>query len=363
MKFLHIIGTVVAFHAALFLLAFVMPGCRSTTRSSPSPADTAVAEPAPQITYPGADSSPLVSASSPLVSSSLDSAPTVSFALPESSGRHNPTRPGNPAAAALTKPATSEVQPVTTYTVVLKDNLWLIAKKFKISSADLAAANNLSLTTPVRVGQKLIIPTKAKSEAIAESAPRTIEGDTLTYKVQSGDNLGLIAKRSGTTVAAIKTLNRLTSDQVYLGQQLILPAGLDTASKLAETPQAPAKPVADTKNKVTHTVRSGETLDQIARKYGVPMKEIAAYNRISDPRKLGAGKVITIPGAGASAAPSQPVEAETTPIYRPAVTPAIPVEQPLITPAQDSGLVTPASDFTPPVIQVDETAPLVTPSK
>ncbi len=360
MKFLHIIGSVVAFHAALFLLAGVLPGCRSTTRTSPSPQDTSAAQAdGPQVSFPAVSSS--VSPASSLVTSSSENFADNSSALPTI--RFNPTRPRNPAAPSLAKPTTTDVTPASTYTVALKDSLWSIAKKFKISQSELAAANNLPIGATIRVGQKLIIPQKAPSTVVAET-PRAVEGDTMNYEVRSGENLGQIAKRSGTTVAAIKKLNNLSSDQVRPGQKLVLPAGEANASALAIT--QPSAPAADPKTNVTHTVRAGESLDQIARKYGVRAAEIATLNRIANPNKLTAGKALTIPGVSVSATPfNAPGATEPAPVYAPAgpvssgqlVTPAQPS---LITPAND-GLITPATPEPPPVVKVEDG--LVTPGK
>ncbi|HLP02260.1 MAG TPA: LysM peptidoglycan-binding domain-containing protein [Opitutaceae bacterium] len=51
------------------------------------------------------------------------------------------------------------------------------------------------------------------------------------------------------------------------------------------------------KEGVTHTVQAGETLSIIAKKYGVPMKNIQNANRIADPTKLHVGQSLFIPGS------------------------------------------------------------------
>jgi LysM repeat protein len=45
----------------------------------------------------------------------------------------------------------------------------------------------------------------------------------VTYIVQSGDTLNAIAARFGTTVQAIMDANGLTSDEILIGQVLIIP--------------------------------------------------------------------------------------------------------------------------------------------
>ena len=50
-----------------------------------------------------------------------------------------------------------------------------------------------------------------------------VQPTPLSYKVVSGDTLSQIARRYNTTVAAIKTVNRITSDVIYIDQMLRLP--------------------------------------------------------------------------------------------------------------------------------------------
>ena len=59
-------------------------------------------------------------------------------------------------------------------------------------------------------------------------APRPVEkkvviGPHVEYTVQSGDTLSLIAQAFGTTVAKIKEMNGLKSDNLRIGQKLNLP--------------------------------------------------------------------------------------------------------------------------------------------
>ncbi len=52
----------------------------------------------------------------------------------------------------------------------------------------------------------------------------------------------------------------------------------------------------------TYTVREGDTLSQVAERLGVPVRELAAANRIDDPNFLMAGRVLSVPsGAGTAA--------------------------------------------------------------
>ncbi len=71
-------------------------------------------------------------------------------------------------------------------------------------------------------------PTESSPSAVA-SVPATpaqtgsVSPSPVTYVVQSGDTLSVIAARFGTTVEAIRTANGLTSDIINIGQVLIIP--------------------------------------------------------------------------------------------------------------------------------------------
>jgi LysM repeat protein len=161
--------------------------------------------------------------------------------------RFVPTRPGTPVAGALVAEKVVDVTPATTYVVKPGDNLWTIARKHKLTVADLTAANGVAANTSLQPGRKLVIP--------AKSAP--------------------------------------------------IPPG--TASAGGEAPAKAAAPVAATPAKapgetVRHMVRTGETLGTIARAYGVRQADIAVANRIADPAKIQAGTELVIPGGKAAAA-------------------------------------------------------------
>ncbi|HBY94272.1 MAG TPA: hypothetical protein DEP84_09970 [Chloroflexi bacterium] len=103
----------------------------------------------------------------------------------------------------------------TVYVVQRGDTLSSIARRFGTTVQAIMAANNLQSTT-IYVGQRLIIP-------VGQTPPPP--GQTTVYTVQRGDTLSAIARRFGTTVQAIMTLNNLRSTTIYVGQRLIVPVG------------------------------------------------------------------------------------------------------------------------------------------
>ncbi len=98
---------------------------------------------------------------------------------------------------------------IVEYTVKPGDSLWQIARRYGTTVNAIKSLNGLT-SDLLNIGQVLKIPT-------SQTSPYT------EYTVQSGDTLWLLAKRYGTTVDAIMSLNGLTSDALSIGQVLKIP--------------------------------------------------------------------------------------------------------------------------------------------
>lgn len=104
-----------------------------------------------------------------------------------------------------------------------------------------------------------------------------------TYTVQSGDTLYQIAQRFGTTVDALKSANNLTSNTLRVGQVLKIPTGSSDA-----TPTPPSS------NTVNYTVQRGDSLWEIANRYGTTVDAIKSLNGLTS-NTLQIGQVLKIP--------------------------------------------------------------------
>ncbi|MCG8413447.1 MAG: N-acetylmuramoyl-L-alanine amidase [Pseudomonadales bacterium] len=96
-----------------------------------------------------------------------------------------------------------------------------------------------------------------------------------SYTVKSGDSLSVIAQRFGISTNDLKTVNRLNTDTIHIGQVLTIPGG---------------EPLAVSE----HTIRGGETLSEIAQLYRVSVASIRKANDLSSDRIL-VGQVLKIP--------------------------------------------------------------------
>ena len=99
------------------------------------------------------------------------------------------------------------------YTVQPGDTLSTIARKFNVTVNDLKNANNL-VNDIIQVGQRLVIPTPT----------------TIRYTVIRGDSLWSIANRFNTTVAELKRINNLTNDALSIGQELLIPSSSSSST-------------------------------------------------------------------------------------------------------------------------------------
>lgn len=114
-------------------------------------------------------------------------------------------------------PPKDEEPIATIYTVKSGDNLYGIAKKYNTSASAIMLLNDLP-NTKLSIGQKLKIPAINQTQPTKPSTPSSGS----TYIVKSGDNLYSIARKFNTTVDAIKKKNNLTSNNLQIGQKLII---------------------------------------------------------------------------------------------------------------------------------------------
>ena len=208
------------------------------------------------------------------------------------------------------KSTAANVASVVPYTIQKGDSLWTIAKKNHITVAELTKTNNLTSTSALKPGGKLMIPVK-------------------------------------TPVAAAPSENAVSLSA--------LPAVAAPADQAAHAPA----------EKVTHVIAAGESLGTIARKFGVSVGELAAANNIPDPAKIRVGQPLVIPSGkgGAKSATKTPAKPAAT--VKPVATKPAPAPEPApqpevkpLPPGQDldAGLKDAASTEVP-TIKVEDSKP------
>lgn len=141
------------------------------------------------------------------------------------------------------------------YIVKRGDTLYSIARDNNISVAELKKINNITNNT-IYVGQELYLKNK-----IVEEKPN--ENDDI-YVVKKGDTLYSISKKLNISIDTLKALNKLNTNEIYVGQQLILSNDKNTEEY------------------DVYTVKKGDSLWSISQKYNISVKELIELNNLNN---------------------------------------------------------------------------------
>ncbi len=208
----------------------------------------------------------------------------------------------NPARYGFELPEVYPPVPYETAELARATQLETLDKALGLENGTLARMNpelRRNATPKERYLLKLPLGAGPALQASLESLPKwdppavsaaQVEGST--YRVRSGDTLSGIASRHRTSVQAIKSANNLRSDRLSLGQRLRIPgrAGSSRPAPPSSAPAAaagaaeqPAPSVAAAAplpagSQVRHQVRSGDSLWQLASRYGTTVEQIRADN-------------------------------------------------------------------------------------
>lgn len=221
-----------------------------------------------------------------------------------------------------------------THVVKSGETLSTIARQYGLTVQQIAAANGITNPDRIYAGQVLVIP---------GSSGGTGTGTTTSYTVVRGDTLFGIARRFGTTVTTLATLNGLTNVNVlYIGQVLLIPSQGGQPVPTSVAPTSAPQPTSTPVETVTYTVQRGDTLSQIALRFGTTYQTIMLLNNLTNPNLIFPGQVLIIrrgtvtPGPTPIATATQP----PAPTSMPTVTP-IPTQTPELEATYPPGFSTP----------------------
>lgn len=145
-----------------------------------------------------------------------------------------------------------------------------------------------NLVLPILLNDKTLNPEDTlllqsifEKEQIENKVEIAVKSNPIYYTVRSGDNLGKIASRNNLSVDDLKKLNNLKSDIIRPGQRLIV--SKEHARPISPVSQNPARINSEKEEYVYYTVKSGDTLWNIAQKYpGVSDSDIKRLNNIGN---------------------------------------------------------------------------------
>ena len=168
------------------------------------------------------------------------------------------------------------------YKVKAGDGLINLAREYGVSTAELAAANDISPTAGLFVGQTLKVPsTKASgsstssgsSSSSTSSSAATPTPTSGNYTVKSGDSLTRLAAEYGLSISQLASANGLKNNaQLQVGQKITIPA-----------------------TTTSYKVKSGDSLIGLAKKYGLTPEKLAEMNGISSTAMLQLGQTLKVP--------------------------------------------------------------------
>ena len=210
------------------------------------------------------------------------------------------------------------------YVVKKGDTLWSIARAYGLTVERLKSLNNLTGNN-LTIGDSLIVKDSNGNSDNSSSAD-----NNKYYIVKKGDSLYSIARSNNMTVDKLKSLNNLTSNILSIGQKLIISSGSNVPNNvyvvkkgdtlwsiannfnvsvndlknannksnnslsIGEQLIIPGKSTGENVSTTIYTVKSGDNLYSIARRYNVTVNEIKSLNNLSS-NLLSIGQKLSIP--------------------------------------------------------------------
>jgi len=115
--------------------------------------------------------------------------------------------------------------------------------------------------------------------------------------VKASDSLNNIARQHGTTTDILKRINKLDSNKVATGKSLVIPVapkGMTRYIASLDKKHLDSNLTSNPKQKITHTVSSGDSLWGISQEYNVSMNKLAEWNNMDQDDVLIAGKKLVV---------------------------------------------------------------------
>jgi membrane-bound lytic murein transglycosylase D len=181
----------------------------------------------------------------------------------------------------------------SSHRVASGETLGSIASHYGTDLEELVQANGLDDANRIYVGMTVLVPSSGGEKAKAPAAPASADAkpvaskpsasatpsppeSSTSYVVKSGDTLGEIAERYGVSTTQLRSWNGMRSTRIYPGQKIEI-RGVDSAT-----------------TKIYYMVERGDSLSQIATRYGVPMSSIQSWNNLSDSSHIYAGQELVL---------------------------------------------------------------------
>jgi len=142
--------------------------------------------------------------------------------------------------------------------------------------------------TPRPTATRIIAPTATPLHSPTPPPTATLPPNQVLHTVEPNETVSTIAKKYGTTARAILEANQLKEHTILkVGQQLIIPL------PVADTP-TPTPTLTPSPTPFLYTVRSGDNLSAIAKKFGTTVEALMQANGLTNASTLQVGTRLII---------------------------------------------------------------------
>ncbi len=238
-------------------------------------------------------------------------------------------------ASNLEKYGFDDIQPEApiefdTVTVKQSIDLTVIAKAVGSNYKEIKALNPAILRwcTPPDVDKwQLYLPSGTRDLFLSkyDSLPKSEKRNWVRHRIRSGEALSTIARRYGVSVSEVKKFNKLRSNLIRAGRTLMIPVPVEkpgkkkVASAVSQVKKRRKKSRPKPKvvqnvpgrEKQIYTVKKGDSLWEVARKFNVSVKQVRAWNGLGYSRLIKPGQKLNIWQLPEGAAEKTPLLAKT----------------------------------------------------
>lgn len=217
------------------------------------------------------------------------------------------------------KPSVEKVEQAKTperYTVRAGDSLTNLASQYQLNLRDVAAWNDLTPTSNLRIGQRITLVEpkdfKAKNQQDNSRKDSTQKDSvqknstqkensknavikTVEYRVKRGEYLKQIADRYNMSTTELAALNPdlNASSGLLVGQRIRVPA--DQVDEKSSTAKATESQMNNGIQTVSYTVVAGDYLSTVATKYKISLAELATLNNLKSNSQIYVGQKLQVP--------------------------------------------------------------------
>ncbi|MCP3900173.1 MAG: LysM peptidoglycan-binding domain-containing protein [Desulfobacteraceae bacterium] len=164
------------------------------------------------------------------------------------------------------------------------ETLSKIARKYRTSVRTISRLNNIGRRNIIIAGRRLKVPylqpRSRKSKTVRIKPVILPPGERIEYKVKSGDNLWIIARRYNTTTRKIMAASGINSTYLYINQTLYIPS--------PKTIQPTGEGMSN------YWVKSGDSPFLIAMKHNMSLERFLALNSLTERSKIYPGQKLLV---------------------------------------------------------------------